>query len=52
MRDGDLNTRWSAQGDGHSIVYDLGSAKNVGQVDIAWYRGNRRTTDFAIQVRR
>ncbi|WP_415830320.1 discoidin domain-containing protein, partial [Kibdelosporangium persicum] len=30
--DGDLTTRWSAEGDGVWIRYDLGSAQTVGSV--------------------
>jgi M6 family metalloprotease-like protein len=48
--DGDLGTRWSAQGDGQWIEYDLGSANLVSQVAIAWYQGNRRTSRFDIQL--
>jgi PKD repeat protein len=50
-RDGDLNTRWSAEGKGQWIMYDLGSPDTVvDQVSIAWLVGNRRTSSFAIEV--
>jgi F5/8 type C domain/Fibronectin type III domain len=49
-RDGALNTRWSAAGDGQWVVYDLGSQMTVSQVAIAWYQGNQRRGFFAIEV--
>ncbi len=48
--DGKLSTRWSAQGDGQWILYDLGSSKTVGAVAIAWYKGNQRVETFDIQT--
>ncbi|MHC4294513.1 MAG: Ig-like domain-containing protein, partial [Planctomycetota bacterium] len=48
--DGDLRTRWSAEGDGEWIRYDLGSAKKVSKVCVAWYRGTKRISIFDIQV--
>ncbi|SCF02709.1 polysaccharide lyase family 7 protein [Micromonospora mirobrigensis] len=48
--DGDLGTRWSAQGDGSWIRYDLGAATQVGSVRIAWHRGDERTSSFAVQT--
>lgn len=48
--DGDLGTRWSAQGDGVWIRYDLGGATTVGSVSVAWHRGDTRRTTFDIQV--
>ena len=46
--DGNLNTRFSINGVGEYITYDLGSAKNVGTVQIAWFKGNSRTANFKI----
>lgn len=46
--DKNLATRWSALGDGQWILYDLGFSKTVSSVDIAWYKGNRRSTRFDI----
>lgn len=46
--DGNLATRWSAQGDGAWLQLDLGAEQPVGQVRIAWYRGNERTSTFDI----
>jgi hypothetical protein len=48
--DGDLSTRWSAEGDGQWIEYDLCSTRNVGYVKIAWYRGDQRIAQFDIKV--
>ena len=48
--DGNLNTRWSAQGDGQWIAYDLGEQQEISEVAIAWYRGDVRTADFEIEV--
>jgi len=48
--DGDLNTRWSGQGDGAWIKFDLGSSKTVGSIKIAFHQGNQRTSSFDIQT--
>jgi hypothetical protein len=48
--DGNLATRWSAQGDGQWILYDLGSSKIVQSVAIAWHQGNVRTFKFDIRA--
>src|SRR3989441_6879871 len=48
--DKSLATRWSAQGDGQWIRYDLGALATVDHVDIAWYLGNTRIAYFDIQV--
>ena len=50
IMDSDLNTRWSADGDGQWIRFDLGSAKSFDKVAIAFFKGNERTTNFDIQV--
>lgn len=46
--DGNLNSRWSAGGDGESITFDLGRYDLVESVDIAFYLGNTRTAIFDI----
>ncbi|MDC7222781.1 MAG: polysaccharide lyase family 7 protein [Spirochaetales bacterium] len=46
--DGDLDTRWSAEGEGEYITYDLGSSQTVTDVQIAFYKGDERTADFEI----
>ena len=47
--DGSLSTRWSANGDGQWIRYDLGSTRTVGRVTVAAYRGNERRSRFDLQ---
>lgn len=46
--DGDLNSRWSAGGDGQWITYDLGRYDLVESVDIAFFNGNTRTAIFDV----
>ncbi len=48
--DGDLSTRWSAQGEGQTIVYQLAEPSLVDSVKIAWARGDERTASFDIEV--
>jgi hypothetical protein len=48
--DDDLSTRWSAEGDGVSIRYDLGSVQTVGSVSVAWHQGDRRQSTFDVQL--
>jgi F5/8 type C domain-containing protein len=50
--DNNLGTRWSAPGDGQWIRYDLGTAKAIGGVDIAWYQaaGQQWESVFDIEV--
>src|SRR5216110_2564928 len=48
--DNSLATRWSAQGDGQWIRYDLGALAAIDHVDIAWYLGDTRSSSFDIQV--
>lgn len=48
--DGNFDTRWSAQGNGQWIDFDLGSVKNIDSVRIAFYKGNTRTANFSIQA--
>lgn len=48
--DGDLSTRWSAEGDGQWIAYDMGSDGPVSSVAIAWYQGDVRSSRFDIEV--
>jgi len=48
--DENLGTRWSESGyTGVWIKYDLGSAKTVSKVYIAWYLGDTRTAYFDIE---
>jgi len=48
--DFDLNTRWSAQGSGEWILYDLGANRMVTSVDMAIYNGNVRNAYFSINL--
>ena len=48
--DGDMATRWAAQGDGQWIAYDLSAAAMVSEVAIAWFQGDSRRTFFAIET--
>jgi hypothetical protein len=49
--DMDLNTRWSALGDGQWIEFDLGEpAPTFNRVHIAWYQGNTRSSTFDIET--
>jgi len=48
--DGDLNTRWSASGDGQWIQFCLDNTVSVSGVQIAFYSGNVRTSTFDVLV--
>jgi chitodextrinase len=48
--DGNLTTRWSGQGDGAWIRYDLGSNKKVAYIKMAFHNGSSRTSTFDIQT--
>src|SRR5919107_2408059 len=48
--DNNLGTRWSNFGVGSFITANLGSAKTVSSVDIAWYNGASRTNNFVIST--
>ncbi|QEC43938.1 DUF7594 domain-containing protein [Pseudobacter ginsenosidimutans] len=48
--DNDLNTRWSASGDGQWIQFCLGDTVAVSAVKIAFYNGNVRASLFDLQV--
>ncbi|MCU6712289.1 discoidin domain-containing protein [Paenibacillus sp. J5C_2022] len=48
--DGDSGTRWSANGDGQWIQYDLGASHTVSYVKIAFLNGSSRTSTFDIQT--
>lgn len=48
--DNDLNTRWSASGNGQWIQFCLGNAATVTGVDIAFYKGDTRRALFDVQV--
>jgi endoglucanase len=48
--DNDLNTRWSASGDGQWIRFCLNTPATVTGVQIAFYQGNIRTSGFDVQI--
>ena len=48
VQDNNLNTRWSAQGDGQWIQFCLSAATQVSGVDIAFYNGTARRSNFDI----
>lgn len=48
--DGDLSTRWSAEGDGHWIEYDFNQPVSLNGVNLAFYRGSSRSTYFEVQA--
>lgn len=48
--DDDLSTRWSSNGDGQTITFDLCGAYDVTSLNIAFYNGNARTTSFDIEL--
>ncbi|MGW0828254.1 polysaccharide lyase family 7 protein [Streptomyces sp. NPDC002845] len=48
--DNDLSTRWSAEGDGVWIRYDLGSAQTIGSVSLAWHKGDTRKDTFDVEL--
>jgi len=48
--DNNLDTRWSAEGDGEWIEFDLGAEYIISELRIAFFRGDERTTTFDIQT--
>ena len=48
--DNNLSTRWSSEGDGAWIRYDLGLAQTVGSVSVAWHQGDNRKSTFDVQL--
>jgi len=46
--DNNFNTVWSYYGKGSWISFDLGSSKNICSVNIAWYKGDARESNFII----
>jgi hypothetical protein len=48
--DTNLNTIWSNYGVGSWIQLDLGTSKNICDIDIAWYKGNQRQNNFVIST--
>jgi hypothetical protein len=48
--DGNLATRWSGNGDGAWIRYDLGNTHTIAYVRLAVYNGNSRQNRYDLQV--
>ncbi|MGV8106892.1 MAG: discoidin domain-containing protein [Nitrososphaerota archaeon] len=48
--DNNIKTRWSNDGKGSWIQLDLGSSKNICSVNIAWFKGNERQSNFVIST--
>jgi uncharacterized protein YjbI with pentapeptide repeats len=46
--DSEFTTRWSNYGKGSWIIYDLGSKRDICAIDIAWFKGDKRSYDFEI----
>jgi hypothetical protein len=44
--DGNLNSRWSAEGDGQYITYDLGRVELVQSIDLAFYQPSGLRTNW------
>jgi hypothetical protein len=50
--DGDASSRWSCNGIGCWIRADLGAEKQVGAVDITWYNGDTRGSNYEVSTSR
>lgn len=48
--DGNLATRWSAEGDGVWIRYDLCGPVSVGSIGLAWHQGDQRRASFTVHT--
>lgn len=48
--DGNLNTRWSADGSGQWVMLDLGESKTIDGFGIATYNGATRTLSYSVDV--
>jgi hypothetical protein len=48
--DNNLGTRWSGDGDGQWLKFDLGTTRTVNRVRVAAYNGTARQNRFDIQV--
>ena len=48
--DNNLNSVWSSYGIGSSIQLDIGSSKKICSIDIAWYKGNERQSNFVVST--
>lgn len=48
--DDNTGTRWSANGDGQWIRYDLGAVMKVQYLNLAWHNGDTRWSSFHVEV--
>ncbi|MCT8140274.1 right-handed parallel beta-helix repeat-containing protein [Anaerobacillus sp. CMMVII] len=48
--DDDLGTRWSAQGEGEWIQYDLGRVEELGYLGVAFHSGNVRKSTIGVEL--
>lgn len=53
--DGDVNTRWSAEGDNQNripatLIYDIGQVETINLIRIAWQDSLKRTNYFELSV--
>jgi hypothetical protein len=48
--DNKFNTLWSNYGKGSWIQMDLGSSKNICNINIAWYKGDVRQNNFVVST--
>jgi len=46
----DFSTRWSVEGTGQWILYDLGSEKTVRSIDLAFFNGASRKAFFSVNL--
>ena len=47
--DGDYATRWSANGEGEWIQFNLCESQVVDRVELAWYKGDVRSSTFSVE---
>jgi hypothetical protein len=45
-----LSTRWSCEGKGSWLMYDLGETKDISSLYMAFYNGNKRKTYYDIEI--
>lgn len=48
--DGNLSTRWSANGDGQWISFDIGNLTTIDKIAIAFFKGDQRSSSIDIQI--
>jgi len=48
--DGNLNTRWSANGDGQWIDFEFTNVEEFSSIAVAYYSGSVRAASFTVQV--